>query len=89
VKSTVEHERIVLLHALKQIWAQNGTMVPFGMKFMPEAIEKIMGTWTVPVVCEQGDAPAYELSRALDRIQEELERSSSLPAVIILEPELD
>lgn len=71
-----------LIHQLKTEMPEFAT---FRFTITPEDIEDASGGWAIPVHSDAEDVSAYDVARAIDRIQEELEKRTNEMVVVFLD----
>lgn len=71
VNSSATRDRIIA--AAKRIWDSSPDVKSFALRFEDSAVDESSGGWEFPVMSDLEDPNAYDLARALERIQEQLE----------------
>ena len=79
-------ERTSLLNVLDRIWSIDPDVRRFGLSLLADRIAPMYGAWIVPVVSDVEGGSAYDLSRVLNRIEEQAESLSRLSITLMLDP---
>ncbi len=75
-----------LLGALESVWKTNDELVKrFGLEVMRTGIEEYYGVWAVPVASGVQQGSSYDLTRALNSLQEQVENVAQVPVTILLD----
>ena len=74
INSTATRERI--LAAAKNLWQTDADVKAFALQYHDSALDESSGGWEFPVISGAEDVDAYELTRAIERIQEKLEKET-------------
>lgn len=75
------------LPALEQVWKVNAALVNrLKLRFLRNGMAVIGRSWFVPLVSDEPTADAYELARAINNLQEQVERASQLDVTLALDP---
>ena len=83
VNSSTTRDRI--LAAAKTLWATDPDVKAFALRFDETSIDESSGGWELPVASDAEDVNAYELTRAIERIQERLEKETGEFVTVYLE----
>jgi len=76
---------VAAVHSL----AGSETVRRFAITFDTALIDQELGLWSVPVASGITNGNARDLMNAITSIQEQLEKSTTLPVMVVLDPGLD
>lgn len=77
----------LLLVALRNVLREHSASVhQFGLRVLEDKVRPVQTGWAVPVASGVQTGSAYELARALERIQEDAEKQTSLSISLYLDP---
>lgn len=83
---TTSPDPLAPLSALKEVWSQNVDLVNrFQLKYRADGMNVIGRSWYVPLTVGIPEPDAYELARAIDALQEQVERRSGMDVSLVLD----
>lgn len=75
-----------LIDALDRVWHDHPNLVAqFGLEVIKPEIEQHYGVWSVPVASGVQHGSGYDLTRALNTLQEEVEKIANVPVTMLLD----